>query len=333
MKKMIGTLCACAALLAGGTATAEDQPLVIRFSHVTSPDSPKGKGALHFKELAETRSGGRIKVEVYPNSQYFKDRDEFEALKANMVQMLAPSLSKFAAEGIDDFEVFDLPFAFDSIRQVHELLGGPIGQRILQRMETHGLKGLAFWDNGFKQISANFPIIRTQDLYGKRIRIQPSRVLRSQFVAVGALPVAMAFSATYDALKSGEVDAGENTTSNLLTQRHHEVQSYITLSNHGYLGYAVIANKAFWDGLPTDTRALLTTALADASRYVNAIAERENDEALARIEAARTSRIVRLSAEERNEWKRAMAKSRVRMDSPIAREVIEMLDAGKSAQP
>ena len=242
-----------ATALTGLTALAQS-PIIIKFSHVVAPDTPKGKGAQRFKELAEQRTGGRVKVELYPNSQLYKDKEELEALQLGSVQMLAPSLAKFGPLGVKEFEVFDLPFLFKDDAAFRGITDGPLGAELFKKLEPKGITGLAYWDNGFHIMSANKPLKNVADFKGMKMRIQSSKVLDAQMRALGAIPQVMAFSELYQALQSGVVDGTEGVTSNFYTQKIFEVQKHMTLSNHGHLAYAVIVNKAFWDGL------LLTSA-------------------------------------------------------------------------
>ncbi|MET0981124.1 MAG: TRAP transporter substrate-binding protein, partial [Telluria sp.] len=276
-----------ASLVALGMHAAWAQaPIVIKFSHVVAPDTPKGQAAERFKLLAERATRGRVKVEVYPNSQLYKDKEELEALQLGAVQMLAPSLAKFGPLGVKEFEAFDLPYIFRSKAALYAVTEGRIGKRLLQQLEPKGITGLAYWDNGFKHMSANKPLRVPADLRGLRMRIQSSSVLDAQMRALGARPQVLAFSEVYQALETGVVDGTENPPSNMYTQKMHKVQSHLTVSSHGYLGYAVIVNKKFWDGLPRDIRRQLEGAMAEATAFEKTIAQRDNDLALAAIRKA-----------------------------------------------
>lgn len=311
--------------LAFSATAAAQQPIVIKFSHVVSVNTPKGKGAEEFKRLAEERTKGKVKVEVYPSSTLYKDKEEVEALQLGAVQMLAPSLAKFGPLGAREFEVFDLPYMFDSYADLHKVTGGPIGQSLLKKLESKGILGLAFWDNGFKVMSANKPLRKPDDFKGLKMRIQSSKVLDSQMRALGANPQAMAFSEVYQALQTGVVDGTENPPSNLFTQKMHEVQKYVTLSNHGYLGYAVIVNKKFWDGLPADVRTQLEGAMKDATRFANDIAKAENDEAMAKVKASGKSEIITLTDDEKKAWKKALIKVHKEHEAKIGKDLIQSI--------
>ena len=313
--------------------TAQAAPIIIKFSHVVANDTPKGQAANYFKKLAEERTKGKVKVEVYPNSQLYKDKEEMEALQMGAVHMLAPSLAKFAPLGLKEFEVFDLPFIFDDYNELHKVTQGPVGQKLLKKLETKGLIGLAFWDNGFKVMSANKPIKAASDMKGLKMRIQNSKVLDSQMRSVGAIPQMLAFSEVYQALQTGVVDGTENPPSNLYTQKMHEVQKYVTVSNHGYLGYAVLVNKKFWEGLPKDIRAALESSMKDATTYANQIAKKDNDDALAAVKKSGKSQIITLTAQERAAWKKAMDKTHKDNMGRIGADIIKEVYAATGYTP
>ena len=280
--------------------------IVIKFSHVVAPATPKGKGADKFKELAEKYTEGKVAVEVYPNSQLYKDKEEMEALQLGAVQMLAPSLAKFGPLGAKEFEAFDLPFLFADKAALYRVTAGEVGKSLFARLEDKGILGLAYWDNGFKIMSANSPLKTPDDFIGLKMRIQSSKVLEAQMKALGAVPQVMAFSEVYQALQTGVVDGTENPPSNMFTQKMHEVQKHATLSNHGYLGYAVIVNKKFWDDLPADVRGQLDKALTEATEYANSIAQEENDKALAAMKESGKTEFHELSADEKAAWMTAL---------------------------
>ena len=311
--------------LAFSAGVAAQQPIVIKFSHVVAVDTPKGSAAEYFKKLAEERTKGRVKVEVYPNSQLYKDKEELEALQLGSVQMLAPSLAKFGPLGAREFEVFDLPYIFDGYGELHKITQGPIGQGLLKKLDSKGIIGLAYWDNGFKVMSANKPLKTPADFRGLKMRIQSSKVLDSQMRALGATPQVMAFSEVYQALQTGVVDGTENPPSNLYTQKMHEVQKFVTVSDHGYLGYAVIVNKKFWDGLPADIRTTLEGAMKDATKFANDVAKKDNDEALAKVKASGKSQIVTLTPEEKKAWKKALVKVHQEHEAKIGKELIQSI--------
>jgi len=299
------------------------EPMVLKFSHVVAPKTPKGLGAQKFAELAAQYTDGAVRVDVYPNSTLYKDKEEMEALQLGAVEFIAPSLAKFGPLGVRAFEVFDLPYIFDSYENLHRVTRGPLGQEMLGLLEPRGIKGLAFWDNGFKSFSANRAIHRPEDLRGLSMRIQSSKVLDAQMRALGASPRVTAFSEVYQALAAHVVDGTENPHSNFYTQHMNEVQSHMVLTNHGYLGYAVMTNAKFWNGLPGRIRAGLERAMRDATEYTNAIAKAENDKALAAVRAAGTTEIHEPTEEERAAFKRALLPVHKAMAGWIGEDLIE----------
>ena len=315
----------CSALLLSLSLSVSAEPIVIKFSHVVANSTPKGKAAEFFAKRAAELTKDKVKVEVYANSSLYKDKEEMEALQIGAVQMLAPSLAKFGPLGVKEFEAFDFPYIFDDTADLHKVTQGPIGASLLAKLEPKGIKGLAFWDNGFKSFSANTPIKSPADLRGKKMRIQSSKVLDEEMRSVGALPQVMAFSEVYQALSTGVVDGTENPISNLYTQKMHEVQKHLTLTNHGYLGYAVIVNKKFWDELPADVRTKLEQAMKEATAYANKIAQEENDTALAEVRKSGKTEVYTPTKEERMAFKKAMAPVHTKMADRVGSDLLHSI--------
>jgi C4-dicarboxylate-binding protein DctP len=318
---IVAALCAAASFSAFAQA-----PIVIKFSHVVATDTPKGQAAERFKLLAEKATRGRVRVELFPNSQLYKDKEELEALQLGAVQMLAPSLAKFSPLGVKEFEAFDLPYIFPTKTALYNVTEGPIGKGLLKKLESKGITGLAYWDNGFKVMSANKALRMPADFKGLKMRIQASKVLDAQMRTLGANPQVLAFSEVYQALQTGVVDGTENPPSNMYTQKMHEVQKHVTISNHGYLGYAVIVNKKFWDGLPADIRGALEGAMREATTFEKAIAQRDNDLALDAIKKSGKTEIYSLSAKEQAEWRRVLLPVQKDMEGRIGKELIQSIN-------
>jgi C4-dicarboxylate-binding protein DctP len=314
-----------------GSAIAEPpaagDPIVIKFSHVAAPQAHKSKGAERFKALAEQYTGGRVRIELYPNSQLYKDKEELEALQLGAVEMLAPSLSKFGPLGIRAFEVFDIPFLFRDTTELARITEGPIGKDILNQLEAKGLVGLGYWNNGFKILSANTPLKQPDDLLGLKVRIQSSRVIEDQMTALGALPQVLAFSEAYQALSSGVVDGTENPPANFYNQKMFEVQRHATMTNHGFLGYALIVNRDFWTGLPADIRADIERAVREATPYANAEAAKENDEAMAEMLKTGKTAFHTPSPDELATWKAALMPVRAQMAERVGADLVRRIEA------
>src|SRR6476661_9623945 len=329
MRKLILAAASVAALALAGPASAQ-APIVLKFSHVVAPDTPKGKASEKFKELGEKYTNGKVKIDVYHNSSLYKDKEELEALQLGAVQMLAPSNSKFGPMGVKEFEVFDLPYILPNKAALRKVTGGLLGKRLLGLLDSKGMTGLAYWDNGFKMMSANKALRMPEDYKGLKFRIQSSKVLEAQFRLLGATPQVMAFSEVYQALQTGVVDGQENTWSNIYTQKMFEVQKFITVTNHGYIGYVVVVNKKFWDDLPADIRGQLEKAMAEATVYSNEISEKENVESMEAIKKSGRSTILVATDAENAAMRKAMDPLYQDMASRVGKQLIE--DVRKTTQ-
>jgi C4-dicarboxylate-binding protein DctP len=318
-----------AALLAAtalpGVSAFAQAPIVIKFSHVVATDTPKGQASDFFAKRAAELTKGKVKVDVYPNSQLYKDKEEMEALQMGAVQMLAPSLAKFGPLGVKEFEVFDFPFIFDDVADLHRVTQGPIGASLLAKLEPKGVKGLAFWDNGFKSFSSNVPLRTAADFKGKKFRIQSSKVLEEEIRTLGGIPQVMAFSEVYQALQTGVVDGTENPISNFYSQKMNEVQKHLSLTNHGYLGYAVIVNKKFWDGLPADVRGQLEQAMKEATDLANNVAQKDNDLALEGVKKTGKTTVYTPTKDERLALKKVLVPTHAKMADRVGKDLLESI--------
>ena len=319
MHRLILAAASVAALVLAGPASAQS-PIVIKFSHVVASNTPKGAATEKFKELAEKYTNGKVKVEIYPNSTLYKDKEELEALQLGAVQMLAPSNSKFGPIGVREFEVFDLPYILPDLATLRKVTDGPLGTKLLKLLEPKGMTGLAYWDNGFKEMTANKKLVTPDDYKSLKFRIQSSKVLEAQFRSLGSIPQVMAFGEVYQALQTGVVDGQENTWSNIYTQKMHEVQKYATITNHGYIGYVVVTNKKFWGGLPADIRSALEKAMKEATAFGNGQSAKENEDALEQIKKAGKTEIVSLTPAQDAAMRKAV--------DPVYKDV-----AGRVGQP
>jgi C4-dicarboxylate-binding protein DctP len=331
MRNRLLAASAAAVLLALGfsfavsSAVFAQQPIIIKFSHVVSPDAPKGKAAIVFKDLAEKYTGGKVKVEVYPNSSLYKDKEELEALQLGSVQLLAPSLAKFGPLGVREYDVFDLPFLMSDDARARQMTASPMMADFHKKLEAKSIEPLAYWDNGAQVFTANRPLIRPEDFRGMKLRIQGSRVEDAEARALGAIPQSMAFSELYQALQTGVVDGEANVPSNILTQKLYEVQKYLTVSYHGRLTYAFITNKKFWDGLPADVRAPLERAVKESTDFFNETAARENDEALEKIKASGRIEFHYLTDEDKKAWIAKLMPVHQEMQGRFGKDFIERI--------
>jgi len=285
---------------------------VLKFSHVVSEDTPKGKAAKFFEKRLEELSKGRIDVQVYPNSQLYTDKEVLKAIKLDSVQMACPSFSKFT-KTVPQLALFDLPFLFRDMDHVHKVEDGEVGQKLKDLVAKKGFVVLDYWDNAFKQLtSSKKALLMPEDAKGQKFRIMSSKVLEAQFKAVGAIPQVMPFSEVYSALQQGVIDGQENTNSNIYTKKFYEVQKYMTISNHGYLGYLVVMSKKFYDSLPKDLQADVKQAMKEATAKEREWAAELDKEQFNKIKeyADKTGKlkIYKLNDKQKEAWKNAMTK-------------------------
>jgi C4-dicarboxylate-binding protein DctP len=322
MKRLALAFAAAIAFALAGPALA-DEPIVIKFSHVVSPDAPKGKAALLFKELAEKYTNGKVKVEVYPNSSLYKDKEELEALQLGSVQLLAPSISKFGPLGVKEFDVFDLPFLMSDDARARQMMASPMMADLNKKLEDKGVEPLAYWDNGAHVYTANVPLIAPDDFRGLKMRIQGSKVLDAVARELGAIPQIIAFGELYQALQTGVVDGEDNVPSNIWTQKFYDVQKYLTVSHHGRLTYSLITNKKFWDELPADVRPGLDRAVQESTQFFDDTAAKDNETALNQIKASGKIEVHVLTDAEKQAWIAKLMPVHKEMQSRFGKDFIE----------
>ncbi|GAB7386449.1 C4-dicarboxylate TRAP transporter substrate-binding protein DctB [Bacillaceae bacterium] len=310
-----------------------DEQLVIKFSHVVAENTPKGLAAQRFADLVRKRSNGRIRVEVFPNGTLYSDVDELDALMRGDVQMIAPAFSKLTSL-FPPWLVLDLPFAFANEEAVKAAFTGKIGQTLLGMLEEKNMKGLAFWGNGFKQMTSNRrPIRLPGDLQGQKFRIMPSEVIAAQFQTLGVETYPISFNDVYRNLENGFLDGEENTISNIYSKRFYQVQKYLTISNHGYLGYCVIMNRDFWNGLPREAQEIIREAMAETTEWLRTEAIRMNQEQLAKIKGNPSVRIHELTAEEKSVWIRKLQPVYDRFAPVIGEELMREVEKLQEKYP
>lgn len=279
-----------------------NEQITIHFSHVVAENTPKGAAAEKFAQLVEEKSGGKVVVQVYPNSMLYNDENELEALRENKVQMIAPTISKVTSE-LPDWQVLDLPFLFDNDAQVKKVLNGKLSTELLNELQTINVKGLTFWNNGFKQIAATAPILNIEQFAGKRVRAMPSDILLRQFELLQAKPVVTSFGDVFYELQHNYVDAQENTISNIYSKQFHTMESHITLSNHGILAYAVMINEEFWNSLDDNIQSIITDSLAEMQDWQFEQAQQFNKDNLAALKKSPNVKIYSLDHQTKQLWK------------------------------
>jgi len=316
----IVVFCMCVALIAVSAEEIDDR-IVIRFSHVVGEDTPKGMGATLFKQRVEEALPGRVKVEIYPQSQKFNDDEVVPALLFGDIEMAAPSLSKLTSYA-SSLRVFDLPMIFPDVDAVHRFQESAAGQELLGNLRSIGITGLAYWDNGVRVISANRPLRVPEDAKGLQIRIENSQVFFEQYSQLGAIPQRLPFASLIDVIRNGYVDGQENAWSNIRSRGVQRFQKYFTELNHSFLGYMVITNAEFWDGLPADVRSVLQEILARTTADVNELAREQASASRREIMETEGVEILTPSGAELASWREALCSVAKRFATEIPNEVL-----------
>lgn len=285
------------------------EKIVLKFSHVVAEETPKGLAARKFAALVEKRTGGRVEIQVFPNSSLYADGEEIQALRSGAVHLIAPSTSKLS-DLFPRWQLFDMPYFFEDTNDIHSAMKGSIGQTLYGDLEKGGIHPLAFWDNDFKQITNRIkPLKYPEDLKGLKFRTMIySTILEEQFSLLGAKPVQLKFNEVYSALSAQTIDGQENTMSNIVTQRFHEVQPYLTVSNHGFLGYVVMTDNKFWIQLPPDIRAIIEESMNEVTEWEREQARVINERDMKIIKESGKVTIHTQSPEEKAEWKKTLSR-------------------------
>ncbi|CEH29610.1 hypothetical protein AM501_22645 [Aneurinibacillus migulanus] len=299
-----------------------DQKVIIRFSHVVAENTPKGLAVAKFAKLVREKTDGMVEIRVYPNATLFDDENEFNALQSGKVEMIAPATSKLSSR-YPAWMIMDLPYAFENEREVNEAMDGRLGELLFEAINDENVKGLALWDNGFKQMTANRPVVQADDLKNQNFRIMPGPVLHAQFRTLGAKAESHSFNDLYRQLQSGVVQGQENTLSNIYSKRLYQVQKYMTVSNHGYLGYIVLINKTTWDRLSNTQQEAIESAMAETTAWIREYAKKMNDRALAEMKAEHMIAIHMQTNEEKEAWKKRLEPVYYQFKDVIGGPVIE----------
>ncbi|MED4590086.1 DctP family TRAP transporter solute-binding subunit [Priestia flexa] len=300
-----------------------DEQIVINFSHVVAENTPKGLAAQKFAKVVNERSDGKVKVEVFSNSVLYSDTEEVDALRRNDVQMIAPSFSKLADLN-EDWLLFDLPFMFKDEGEVEAALNGQIGKSLQASLKKENLKGLAFWNNGFKQMtSSQKKLAVPDDFKGQRFRIMPSEVIKKQFDLLDAKPTIAPFNRVYESLEKQEFDGQENTISNIYSKRLYMLQRYMTISNHGYLGYAVMMDESYWNSLPPDVQLLLSNAMEETTAWMWEHSKGMNEQQLEKIKNESSIQVHYLTEQERDKWKQRFKPLYTEFQKRLTKDIVE----------
>jgi tripartite ATP-independent transporter DctP family solute receptor len=299
--KMVGTVLSLLVTAGLMTATpaiaAEVKTIKVGIGY--NEESPQYKGLQKFKELVEARSDGRLKVDLFGNSQLGDDAKMMTSLRAGTLEMTQPSTAPIA--GLDkQWMVFDLPFLFPDEEVADKVLDGPFGQKFLDSLSAHGIIGLAFWENGFRELTNSVREVRTPaDLKGLKIRTMENPVHLAAFRALGANPTPMPFGELFSALQQKTIDGQENPSPTIFLQKFYEVQKFTTLSNHFYSPFVFMYSKRLWDRLDKQDQDIIRAAAQEARLTQRQINRGIMDDAITGMEKNGMT-VTRLTPEQHN---------------------------------
>lgn len=299
--------------------------IVIRFSHVVSENTPKGLAAQRFAELVDQKTDGQVKVEVYPNGILYPDGEELEALTRGDIQMAAPSYTKMT-NIVPEWKVLDLPFLFQDEDHVKTVFTGEVGKDLLKKLDKKPFKALAFWSNGFKQMtSSKKPLLKPSDFKGQSFRVMAGEVLEKQFQLLEAKAVPTPFNQVYSTLENQEVDGQENTISNIYSKSLYKNQKNLTLSNHGYLGYVVIVNEEFWNQLSPSLQQKITEAMEETTFWILQQSSKMNEEQLQQLQRKSDLSIYQLPDDAKKQWIKRFKPLYDEVEEEVGAELIEKI--------
>jgi len=264
------------ALLACGLAQAADiETRTIKFPSASNKGHPQVIGVEKFAELVSQKSGGKLTVKPFPGGSLGPDLQTVSAMQGGTMEMTVMNASLLAGNA-KEMAVFDFPFMFNNTREADAVADGPVGQKLLDKLQERGLVGLAYWDLGFRQVhTAKKPIEKADDFNGLKMRVIPTPLYVDFMKALGASPVPMPFTETYTALEQGAIDGMTNPLLNILDGKFNEVSKHLTITNHMYTPQAVIVSKKFWDKLSPVEQKILRDSAQETAVIQRKIAREE----------------------------------------------------------
>jgi len=306
-------------LLAGGSLSAAKT--VLKFHHDLPEDSAQHVAAEKFRDLVAERTKGQVEVRIFPNNALGDDvqaaqQMQFGAIESGIIP--TAKLSNFQPI----MQLPDLPFLFPSAKVAHKFLDSEVGDEILASLGKIGLKGVTFWESGFKQFTCNNAVNSPSDFKGRKVRVMESPLIIEQFRALGSTPAPIAFSETYTALQQRVVDCQENPLVSIVKMKFHEVQTHTIISNHAYLGYALVFSKRWFDALDPETRKILVDTARETTVLQREETARREDGYVAVIKASSTT-LTTLLADSRGAFEAATRPVHDKFRSSIGAELLD----------
>jgi tripartite ATP-independent transporter DctP family solute receptor len=275
-----------ASLLAASVAHGEIKEHTFKFSIQNTMDHPLGLGAQKFADLVGQKSGGKMKVTVYPGGSLGGDVQTMSALQGGTLDFMTVTAGLLVGVS-KPFGVLDFPYLFNDVKEADAIVDGPIGQKLQTQLAEKGLVGLGYWDLGFRSVTnSKHPITKLEDLKGLKVRTLQSPIFIDMFGALGASPVPMSFTELYGALEQRAVDGQENPVAVIAFAKFYEVQKYLSLTRHAYGAQSFMMSKKTWDKLNADEQKVLTSAAAETRSYQRQVSRDLNEKELGKLKAS-----------------------------------------------
>jgi tripartite ATP-independent transporter DctP family solute receptor len=294
---------------------------VMKFGHDMPEDSAQHVAALKYADLVKERTKGRVEVRVFPAQQLGTDPEMVQQAQMGTLEIVLPPTAKISGFA-PALQLADLPFLFPNKEICYQVLDGPVGDKLLAMLDSKGLKGVSFWESGFKQMTANKPIKKPEDFAGMKVRVMESPILIAQYKQVKANPIPIDFAETYNALQQGVVEAQENPLVSIVNMKFYEVQKYTMLSNHGFLGYAFLFSKKVYDGLPADIQQTLRDTARELASFERQDTARREGGYVERIKNG-GSQIIEFSPQERQAFEKAFLPVHKQFEKVVGEELLK----------
>ncbi|AXP03133.1 MULTISPECIES: TRAP transporter substrate-binding protein [Pseudomonas] len=289
MKTLLAGACATGLLLTGVASHADEiRERTLRFAFQNVKEHPQGQGAQKFADLLGEKSGGKIKVRLFPGGTLGGDVQTVSALQGGTLDITVLNSGILAAQA-PDYAMLDFPFLFNNVEEAHAVIDGPVGQKLAAQLDSKGLVGLGYWDLGFRNLTnSKHPVTRLEDMQGLKIRVIQSPIYLETFSALGANPVPMAFPEVYTGLEQHTIDGQENPFTVIEGNKFYEVQKYLSVTGHIFNPQSLIISQKTWSRLNDDEKAMIRAAAAEAQTFQREVTAASMDKAKATLAAAMT---------------------------------------------
>ncbi len=283
MKKLLLVMLAACGLAVAAGAQAQIKEQTLRFATVNPKGHPIVAGMEKFAELVGQKSGGKMKVQLFPGSQLGGDVEVLASVQGGTIDFTSMN-SGILQNQVKEFAIVDFPFLFDNGKEADAVLDGAVGKQLNDKLPAKGVIGLAYWELGFRNLTnSKRPVTKADDIQGLKLRVLQSPIYVDTFKALGANPVPMAFAEVYSGLEQKTIDGQENPVTVILANRLNEVQKYMALTRHIYNPQSVLMSKKTWDKMSKQEQDIIVAAAKESTVFQRQFTREASDKALAEL--------------------------------------------------